>query len=264
MNDFKNKTLTIAGSDSGAGAGIQADLKTFASLGVYGTTVITAVTAQNTIGVQGFRMMSGDFVAEQINSVMSDIKPRSVKTGMLGNSEIINAVSNTLKSNGYENLIVDPVMVAESGDSLIDETAISSYINKLFPLSTLVTPNIYEAQKISKISIDSEESLIRSGKLMLEMGAKNVLIKGGHWKEDVAEDFLFSGNEVIRLLEARIKTLNTHGTGCTLSAAITAFLSKGDSLEFAVRKAKDYITAGLKYSYSIGHGSSPVNHFHAK
>ena len=114
MNDFKNKTLTIAGSDSGAGAGVQADLKTFASLGVYGTTVITAVTAQNTIGVQGFRMMSGDFVAEQINSVMSDIKPRSVKTGMLGNSEIINAVSNTLKSNGYENLIVDPVMVAES------------------------------------------------------------------------------------------------------------------------------------------------------
>ena len=137
MNDFKNKTLTIAGSDSGAGAGVQADLKTFASLGLYGTTVITAVTAQNTIGFQGFRMMSGDFVAEQINSVMSDIKPRSVKTGMLGNSEIINAVSNTLKSNGYENLIVDPVMVAESGDSLIDETAISSYINKLFPLSTL-------------------------------------------------------------------------------------------------------------------------------
>ena len=121
MNDFKNKTLTIAGSDSGAGAGVQADLKTFASLGVYGTTVITAVTAQNTIGVQGFRMMSGDFVTEQINSVMSDIKPRSVKTGMLGNSEIINAVSNTLKINGYENLIVDPVMVAESGDSLIDD-----------------------------------------------------------------------------------------------------------------------------------------------
>ena len=264
MNDFKNKTLTIAGSDSGAGAGIQADLKTFSSLGVYGATVITAVTAQNTIGVQGFRMMSGDFVAEQINSVMSDIKPRSIKTGMLGNSEIIHAVCSALENNNYENLIVDPVMVAESGDSLIDESAIASYINKLFPLATLVTPNIHEAQKISKTKINSEDSLIKSGKLILEMGAKRVLIKGGHWKEDVAEDFLFSDNKIVKFSEARINTINTHGTGCTLSAAITAFLSKGDSMEFAIRKAKEYITDGLKYSYSIGHGSSPVNHFYKK
>jgi len=264
MNDFKNKTLSIAGSDSGAGAGIQADLKTFSSLGVYGATVITAVTAQNTVGVQDVVMMSGDFVSEQINSVMSDIKPSSIKTGMLGNSEIINAVCKSLEGNNYQDLVVDPVMIAESGDSLIDDSAISSYINKLFPLSTLVTPNIHEAEKIAKIKINSKDSLIKCGRLILDMGANRVLIKGGHWKEDIAEDFLFSEGEMIRFSETKINTKNTHGTGCTLSAAITAFLSMGDSVEFSIRKAKEYITNSLKYSYSIGEGNSPVNHFHKK
>lgn len=261
MNDFKNKTLSIAGSDSGAGAGIQADLKTFSALGVYGTTVITAVTSQNTVGVQGFRMMQDDFVAEQINSVMSDIAPLSIKTGMLGNSEIINTVCETLSKYNYDNLVVDPVMVAESGDVLIEESAINSYIKRLFPLATLITPNIFEAEKISKIIIESEDSLVKAGKKILEMGSKKVLIKGGHWGKDLSEDFLFFGDEIIKFSEKRIKTRNTHGTGCTLSAAITAFLAKGENMEFAIRKAKEYITMGLKFSYPIGEGSSPVNHF---
>ncbi len=262
--EFKNKTLTIAGSDSGAGAGIQADLKTFSSLGVYGSTVITAVTAQNTVGVHSFEMLSESIVESQINSVMSDIGASSIKTGMLGSSSIINTVCKTLRNFNFDNLVVDPVMVAESGDVLLEKSAINAYINNLIPLSTLITPNILEAEKISGINIDSEETIILAGKKMLEMGSKKVLIKGGHLNGEFSEDFLFGGDKILSFKERRINTKNTHGTGCTLSAAITAYLSKGISMEQAIRMSKEYITKSLKYSYDIGSGSGPVNHFYDK
>ncbi|MBO83479.1 MAG: bifunctional hydroxymethylpyrimidine kinase/phosphomethylpyrimidine kinase [Actinobacteria bacterium] len=261
INHFKNKALTIAGSDSGAGAGIQADLKTFSSLGVYGTTVLTAVTAQNTIGVQGVEMLPVKIVESQIKSVLSDIGTDSVKTGMLGNAEIIHTTARTLEYFTYNNLVVDPVMVAESGDPLLEDSAIEAYVNHLFPMASLVTPNIYEAEKISGIKITNEKSLIESGNKILDIGSKKVLIKGGHFNGEFSEDVLFTSSGITKLREKRVVTNNTHGTGCTLSAAITAFLAKGDNVEFAVRKGKEYVTKALQESYDIGKGTGPVNHF---
>jgi len=261
INHFKNKSLTIAGSDSGAGAGIQADLKTFSSLGVYGTTVLTAITAQNTIGVQEVEMLPVKIVESQIKSVLSDIGTDSVKTGMLGNAEIIHTTARTLEYFTYKNLVVDPVMVAESGDLLLEDSAIEAYINYLFPMAILVTPNIYEAEKISGVKITNEKSLIESGNKILDMGSKKVLIKGGHSKGEFSEDVLFTSSGITKLREKRVVTNNTHGTGCTLSAAITAFLAKGDNVEFAVRKGKEYITKALQASYDISKGTGPVNHF---
>ena len=263
MEHFKNKVLTIAGSDSGAGAGIQADLKTFSALGVYGVSVITAVTAQNSIGVQDVRVMDDEIIKSQIDSVLSDIGAISIKTGMLAESRIINLVAEKIREYNISNLIVDPVMVSESGDSLLKEDAIDAYLSELFPLSALVTPNILEAEKISNIKITSKESLIESGKKIINLGTKNVLIKGGHFQEKFAEDFLFtSDGKIISFKENRVNTSNTHGTGCTLSSAIASYISKGEALEFAIRKAKDYLTNALKNSYKIGSGPGPVNHFY--
>jgi hydroxymethylpyrimidine/phosphomethylpyrimidine kinase len=182
MEHFKNKVLTIAGSDSGAGAGIQADLKTFAALGVYGASVLTAVTAQNSIGVQDVRIMDEDIINSQIDSVLSDIGASAVKTGMLANRKIIKLVSKKLEEYKIQNLIVDPVMVSESGDALLEEEAVMSYVRDLIPMSTLVTPNILEAEKITNINISTEQHIEKAGKKIMDLGAKNVLIKGGHFK----------------------------------------------------------------------------------
>ena len=263
MEHFKNKVLTIAGSDSGAGAGIQADLKTFASLGAYGTSVITAITAQNSIGVQNVKVLDEEIVDSQIESVLTDIGADAIKTGMLANSKIIKSVVKKIQKFKVNNLIVDPVMVSESGDSLLEDDAINSYVKDLIPISILVTPNILEAEKISNMKILSEDTLIMSGKKIIELGAKNVLIKGGHFKGKYSEDFLISSDMKVKSFkELRIDTINTHGTGCTLSAAIATFKAKGESIEFAIRKSKDFLTKALKSSYSVGNGPGPVNHFY--
>ena len=264
MEHFKNKVLTIAGSDSGAGAGIQADLKTFAALGAYGTSVITAVTAQNSIGVQNVKVLNEEIINSQIDSVLTDIGADAIKTGMLANSNIIKLVVKKIQNHNINNLIVDPVMVSESGDSLLEDEAVNSYIKELIPISILVTPNILEAEKISNYKILSEDNLVQSGKKIIELGAKNVLIKGGHFHGKYSEDFLITSDmKVSRFKKLRVDTNNTHGTGCTLSAAIATFIAKGESIEFAIRKSKDFLTKALESSYSIGKGPGPVNHFYS-
>ena len=257
------KTLTIAGSDSGGGAGIQADLKTFAAFGVYGTSVITAVTAQNTLGVQGIYELPPEFVALQIDSVLTDIGADAVKTGMLPNSEIIEAVCEKIKQYRVEKLVVDPVMIATSGHRLINPEAQTILIGKLIQLAYLVTPNLSEAEVISGVKIETIEDMEAAAQKIKHKGAANVLVKGGHLCGD-AVDVLFDGEKFTHYRSERLKSRNTHGTGCTFSAAITAELAKGNELKSAVKAAKKYITDAIRYSYRIGKGSGPVNHFYAK
>lgn len=255
------KALTIAGSDSGAGAGIQADLKTFAAHGVYGTSAITAITAQNTVGVTKVLALKPELVAAQIDAIIDDIGAHAVKTGMLANSAIINIVAEKIRQHRVKNLVVDPVMVATSGDLLIQKSAVAALRGKLFPLATVVTPNIPEAEVLTGMKLETDEDIKEAAKRIVKMGAKSVLIKGGHLKGP-ATDHFFDGKAFIELHAPRIRTNNNHGTGCTLSAAIAANLAKGESLEAAVRNAKRYITEALRHSYRIGSGHSPVHHFY--
>ncbi len=277
------KALTIAGSDSGGGAGIQADLKTFAAFGVYGTSVITAVTAQNTLGVQGVYDLPSEFVALQLDSVLSDIGADAVKTGMLSNAQIIEVVCDKVKEYGFSfaidlgrrktkrKLVVDPVMISTSGHRLISPEAERTLIEQLIPLAYLVTPNLSEAAVIADMSaeisvtdspaIEILRDMESAARVITDMGADNVLIKGGHLRGD-AVDVLFDGKNFTCYSSERVKTRNTHGTGCTFSAAITAELAKGSDLNAAVQKAKDYITDALRYSYSVGAGHGSVNHFY--
>ncbi|MFZ5943543.1 MAG: bifunctional hydroxymethylpyrimidine kinase/phosphomethylpyrimidine kinase [Bacillota bacterium] len=256
------KILTIAGSDSGGGAGIQADLKTITVLGGYGASVITSITAQNTQGVQGVYNLPGEFVDKQLDSVLSDINIHAAKTGMLANSEIIQRVAKKVKEYSLQKLVVDPVMVATSGDILLEKDAIDILKNELIPLAYILTPNLSEAQVLiggSKITCLKE--MEQAATEIFKLGPKNILIKGGHLGED-ATDILFDGKDFIYFTTGKINTKNTHGTGCTLSAAIATFLGFGFSTEEAVRKAKDYLTKALEFGkdLSIGSGSGPVNH----
>ena len=276
------KALTIAGSDSGGGAGIQADLKTFAAFGVYGTSVITAVTAQNTLGVQGVYDLPSEFVALQLDSVLSDIGADAVKTGMLSNAQIIEVVCDKVKEYGFSfsidlsrrktkrKLVIDPVMIATSGHRLISPEAERTLIERLIPLAYLVTPNLSEAAVIADVAaeisvtdspaIETLRDMESAARVIADMGADNVIIKGGHLRGD-AVDVLFDGENFTYYSSERVQTQNTHGTGCTFSAAITAELAKGSDLNAAVQKAKDYITDALHYSYSVGAGRGSVNHF---
>ncbi len=255
------KALTIAGSDSGAGAGIQADLKTFAAHGVYGTSAITAITAQNTVGVTKVLALKPELVAAQIDAIISDIGAHAVKTGMLANAAIIDLVVKKILQHRIKNLVVDPVMVATSGDLLIQRSAVAALRGKLIPLATVVTPNIPEAEVLIGMKFETNEDIREAARRIVKLGAKSVLIKGGHLKGP-ATDLFFDGKEFISLRVPRIRTTNTHGTGCTLSAAIAANLAKGQKLEAAVGNAKRYITAALRHSYRIGAGHSPVHHFY--
>jgi hydroxymethylpyrimidine/phosphomethylpyrimidine kinase len=255
------KALTIAGSDSGAGAGIQADLKTFAALGVYGTSAITAITAQNTVGVTKVLALSPKLVAAQIDAVISDIGADALKTGMLANAAIIDTVANTICEQRLKNLVVDPVMVATSGDLLIKRNAVAALRTKLIPLAAVVTPNLPEAEELTGMKLRTSEQIRDAARRIVEMGARAVLIKGGHLKGP-AVDLFYDGKNFRALTAPRIRTKNTHGTGCTLSAAIAAYLAKGETLEDAVVTAKKFITAAIKASFSIGAGHSPVHHFH--
>jgi hydroxymethylpyrimidine/phosphomethylpyrimidine kinase len=255
------KALTIAGSDSGAGAGIQADLKTFAALGVYGTSVITAITAQNTQGVTRIFELDSDLVAAQIDAVIQDIGADAVKTGMLSNSAIIEVVTEKIREYRLPNLVVDPVMVSKSGDLLLRADAIDALKSRLIPLAAVVTPNIPEAVRLTGIQGTRLKDLKESARRIVNMGAKSVVIKGGH-RRGPAADLFYDGKTFRSFSAARVATRNTHGTGCTFSAAIAANLAKGEKLEQAVAHAKSYMTGAIRKSFAIGAGHSPVNHFY--
>ena len=255
------KALTIAGSDSGAGAGIQADLKTFAAHGIYGTSAITAITAQNTIGVTAVLAVNPKLVGAQIDAIIADIGAHAVKTGMLANTAIIDIVAKKIRQHRLINIVVDPVMVATSGDLLIEKSAVAALRSKLIPLASVVTPNIPEAEVLVGMKLRGADEIREAAIRIVKMGAKTVLIKGGHLKGS-AMDLFYDGNKFAVLNAPRIRTKNTHGTGCTLSAAIAAGLAKGQKLETAVANAKRYITDALRHSYRIGSGHSPVHHFY--
>lgn len=252
--------LTIAGSDSGGGAGIQADLKTFSALGVYGMSVLTSITAQNTLGVQGIHDLPPEFVGLQIDSVMQDIGTDAAKTGMLSNVQIIKIVSEKVKKYKVKNLVIDPVMIAKGGDRLLKEDAVESLKQDLVPLANVVTPNLSEAEVLSGLKIKNLSDMKEAARKIFRLGAQNVLIKGGHLSSDEAIDVLYNGKTFQEFKAKRFKTKNTHGTGCTFSSAIAAELAKGKKVEEAVNIAKKYITLAIKNSLNIGHGHGLLNH----
>ncbi len=257
--------LTIAGSDSSGGAGTQADLKTFAALGVYGASVITALTAQNTRGVTGIHQIPSDFVTAQIDAVFSDLDVGAVKIGMVAHPPVIDAIVAGLKRWSPKHVVLDPVMVATSGDRLLRADAVEALRTKLIPLASLITPNLPEAAALLESPMAETESEMQAqGEALLNLGAKAVLMKGGHGSGAESVDLLIERNSVARLAAERVATQNTHGTGCTLSSAIAAGLAKGLSLADAVREAKAYVTAAIIASdrLKIGHGHGPVHHFH--
>jgi hydroxymethylpyrimidine/phosphomethylpyrimidine kinase len=253
--------LIIAGSDSSAGAGIQADLKTCAALGVYGTTAITALTAQNTMGVTAIREVPPEFVGEQIDAVVKDIRPDAVKTGMLVNAGIIEVVGSKVKEHALPFLVVDPVMVAKSGDRLLQEDAVRAMRELLIPLADVVTPNIPEAADFVGHPVGTNEEMHAAAREIQSWGARNVIVKGGHREGPEAVDVLYDGRNFHEFRSPRIETTSTHGTGCTFASAIAAFLALQEDIPDAVRHAKEYVTEALRYAEPIGHGHGPVNHF---
>ncbi len=258
---FQSIALTIAGSDSSAGAGIQADLKTFAALGVYGTSAITAITAQNTVGVDSFERVSPALVYAQIKSVASDLKVAALKTGMLVDAEIIASVVRAVTDFHLTQLVVDPVMVAKSGHRLLLPEAETALKEKLLPLAFIVTPNIPEAEVLTGKKIVSQDDMRSAATALHRLGAKFILVKGGHLDGGDATDILYDGKSFSEFSAPRVKTSSTHGTGCTLSAAITAYLSLGFEAAAAIQAAKEYLTGALKNAEPLGHGHGPVNHF---
>lgn len=255
--------LTIAGSDSGGGAGVQADLRTFAFHCVHGASVLTCVTAQNTLGVTKVEPLTMPMIVGQIEAVMADLAVKAVKTGMLLNSEIIEAVAEQLKQRNVKQLVVDPVMVSRTGARLIDDLAVSSLQNYLLPQALITTPNIYEAEILSGIKISTVEEMKQAATIIYEKySVAVVLVKGGGMPgKDQGIDVWFDGKTAQILTTTTVETKNTHGTGCTLSSAIAANLALGKDLWLAVQDAKTYVTTALKYSLEIGAGSGPVGHF---
>lgn len=254
--------LTIAGSDSSGGAGIQADIKSMSANGVFAMSVITAITAQNTMGVFGIEDISPEMIKSQIKVIFDDIKVDAVKIGMVSKIESIKAISEALREiKDLPPVVLDPVMVSTSGYKLLSDDAKETLIKELFPLSTVITPNLPEVEEILRIKIEDVEDMKEAAKKLKKLGTKYVLIKGGHLKDD-ATDILFDGENFIYFKEQKINTNNTHGTGCTLSSAIAANLAKGMSIEEAVREAKEYITLAIKHGFKIGHGVGPTNHFY--
>jgi hydroxymethylpyrimidine/phosphomethylpyrimidine kinase len=255
------KALTIAGSDSGGGAGIQADLKTFQELGVYGMSAITAITAQNTLGVQGVHPIPVEMIIKQLQSIALDLQPQALKTGMLFSSELIEAVAGAIESYQWGKIVVDPVMVAKGGATLLQQEAIISIKRTLLPQATIATPNIPEAEVLTDMKIHTIEDRKEAAKILVDMGVSHVVIKGGHGAEEMAVDLYYDGEQFEQLCTPRIQTKNTHGTGCTFSAAITAHLAKGDDVFEAVQKAKEFIHLAIKHDLEIGSGHGPTNHW---
>lgn len=259
------RVLTIAGSDSGGGAGIQADLKTIAANGCYGLSVITALTAQNTLGVTAIHAAPVEFVGRQLDAVLSDIGADVVKIGMLFSPDLIATVAGKLQEYGVTRIVLDPVMVAQSGDKLLRDDAVAALKELLIPRAEILTPNIPEAYVLLGRAVEHVSELPEAARELAGLGCQNVLVKGGHLEGEDSDDYLYLGasQSIVRLPGLRVLTKNNHGTGCTLSSAIAAFLARGESVEGAVRQAKEYITGAIcaGASYRIGHGHGPVHHF---
>jgi hydroxymethylpyrimidine/phosphomethylpyrimidine kinase len=252
--------LTIAGSDSGGGAGIQADLKTFQALGVYGASAITAITAQNTLGVRSVHEIPTDVIAAQIDAVVEDLGVDGLKTGMLSSSEIISTVADRVRHWDLAGkLVVDPVMVAKSGDRLLREDAVQALIHDLLPLAAVLTPNIPEAEVLVGRTLVTDDEIRQAARDIFELGPRAIVMKGGH-RSGAAIDLLFDGNRFYAFSSERVETSSTHGTGCTLSAAIAAGLANGASIEEAVRDAKSYLAEAIRQAKPLGHGQGPVAH----
>lgn len=252
--------LTIAGSDSGGGAGIQADLKTFHQFGVYGTSVIVALTAQNTRGVRSVHAVPACMVQDQLAAVAEDLPPDAVKTGMLANAALVRQVSDAIHGYGWTRLVVDPVMVATSGDRLLEPDAEALIREALLPLAAVVTPNLHEAAILAQMEVNDEASMEAAGRRILGLGARAVLVKGGHLPGDVLVDIMVTSKGAQRFSHQRVATTSTHGTGCTLSAAITAGLALGQPLDKAVPTALDYVHRALLAAPGLGGGHGPLNH----
>ncbi|MEZ5287647.1 MAG: bifunctional hydroxymethylpyrimidine kinase/phosphomethylpyrimidine kinase [Vicinamibacterales bacterium] len=255
------RALTIAGSDSGGGAGIQADLKTFAAFGVYGTSAITALTAQNTRGVSGIHLVPAEFVTAQIEAVASDIGCDAVKTGMLGTSAIVEAVAAAVEALDLPNLVVDPVMVAKSGDRLLDDDAVHALRASLLPLARVVTPNLPEAEVLAGVSITSLDDMREAARRIASHGPRAVVVKGGHLPGNEVVDMLFEGGLVHEFVGPRVDGPHTHGTGCTFGAAVAAGLARGEDLTAAVARAKAFVAGAMATGIAVGAGHRPLDHF---
>jgi hydroxymethylpyrimidine kinase/phosphomethylpyrimidine kinase len=251
--------LTIAGSDPSGGAGIQADLKTFSRLRVYGMAVIAAMTAQNTMGVASVSAVSHEFVSDHLESVLSDIHVDAAKTGMLLTASVIEIVAQKLKDFSVRNLVVDPVMISSSGARLLDEDALATFRQLLMPRAALITPNLHEAGELAGQTVQTESDMEEAARAIHAMGPRAVLVKGGHLRDGDAVDVLFDGQKFLHLRSPRITTRHTHGTGCVLSAAIAAYLARGESLENAVRQGKDLVTEAIRRGLEIGRGIGPCD-----
>lgn len=256
------KVMTIAGSDSGGGAGIQADLKTFGAMGVFGTCAVTTITAQNTLGVTDVLETPVPLIEAQIDAIMSDIGTDAVKTGMLSSAEIIHAVAERLDYYNLKLAVIDPVMVASTGAPLLREDAVDAMRDILTPKAMVLTPNTREARVLTGMEVNTVDDARAAAKTLVEeLGARNALVKGGHIEGD-ATDVLYDGSDFTAFTSERIETTNTHGTGCTLGSAIAAGLAKGLDVPSAVQEAKDYVTAAMRASYAVGRGHGPLNHFY--
>ena len=251
--------LTIAGSDSGGGAGIQADLKTFFALGCHGMSAVTALTAQNTVAVTGIHEVPAEFVIAQIDAVASDIGITAAKTGMLGSGAVVEAVAKAIEANGITKLVVDPVMVAKSRARLLAEDAVSAFRERILPLALVITPNLYEAELLVGDRIASLDEMGEAARALHAWGPASVLVKGGHAGDKEAIDVFYDGSQLIQLPGARYATDDTHGTGCTLAAAIAARLARGDDLPAAVRFAKEFVSGAIRHGLRLGRGHGPVN-----
>ena len=253
--------LTIAGSDSGGGAGIQADLKTFAAHGVYGTSAITAVTAQNTLGVNSFETLSPTLVRAQIEAVVSDIGADAAKTGMLATAAIVETVAKAVADLKIPVLVVDPVMIAKSGDRLLDDHAVRAILSSLLPRAFVVTPNIPEAEALAGLRIATEGDRRQAARRLLAFGPANVIIKGGHFPADDIVDLLYDGTEFAEFRHERVPGRHTHGTGCTFAAALAAHLALGRTLRDAIPRVQAYIAGAIRHSPELGRGHGPMDHF---
>ncbi len=253
------RALTIAGSDSGGGAGIQADLKTFAVLGVWGMSAVTSITVQNTRGVSDVADIPPNVVADQIRAVVMDIGVDAAKTGMLSSSEIIEAVGEVVAETGVPNLVVDPVFVSKHGDPLLRTDAVDALRRRILPLATVVTPNLPEASGLAGFDVKTKADMAEAARAIQELGPRAVLVKGGHLEEAESDDLFFDGRSLEWLSAERIDTPNTHGTGCVLSSAIASHLARGDALLEAVRKGKEFVTQAIRHSLRIGGGIGPVS-----
>jgi hydroxymethylpyrimidine/phosphomethylpyrimidine kinase len=254
------KALTIAGSDSGGGAGIQADLKTFSAFRVFGMSALTAITAQNSLGVQGVFNLPPEFVGRQIDSVLSDFGADAVKLGMLSTAPIIAEVAAKLAAHRKGQIVLDPVMIAKSGDALLEPAARAALVKELLPLATVVTPNLHEAGALADMRVETEGDMEEAARRIRALGARHVLVKGGHLK-DAATDILWNGRELTRFTAPRLDSPNTHGTGCTFSSAIAACLARGYALRDAVSEAKAYVTAAIREGFQAGRGVGALRHF---